>query len=192
MAQVIEEVLNLHYKPTFLHSYNVIYLKVTLIILALLSRIISPYFMFTVLIINSSLLIYAGAKRVLLTVSALWSLLTSIIVVIDLAFSTLTMMVVYNLIHGFTTFTALTLFYVTTPPKHIRKLLGFNMISTAYMLFGYSLKLIRDLIDVMRARGWEYTLSPQRHQYILRAFTVLLVTRISESIEALKARGFEE
>ncbi|MEM3980843.1 MAG: hypothetical protein QXF79_06275 [Ignisphaera sp.] len=97
-----------------------------------------------------------------------------------------------NLVYGFTTFTALTLLYSTTTPTQIRKLVGFNVFSITYLFFGYSVKLVVDLIDTIRARGWTFSYNPFKYRYLIRAFTVLLISRISETMDILKARGLEE
>jgi energy-coupling factor transport system permease protein len=114
------------------------------------------------------------------------------IVLLDLAFSTLTLSVFFNLVYGFTTFTALALLYLTTTPRQVRGVLGFNALSLAYLFLGHSIKLVGELVDVMRARGWSPSLSPRTYAYPLRAFASLLVSRSTEVAEALKARGVED
>lgn len=192
MAEVINEVLYLQSKSSHLHSYKAIYLKISLIALAILSRFIHFYAILIALAMNVTLLIYVGAKKVLATIFTLWCALAAVIILLDTLFSTLTIDVVLNLVYGFTTFTALTLLYSTTTPTQIRKLIGFNVVSITYLFFGYSVKLVADLIDILRARGWVFSYNPLKYRYLLRAFTVLLISRISETVDTLKARGLEE
>jgi len=192
VAKAISEALYLQSKSTALHSYKAIYLKIFLTALTILSRFIHLHVILIFLAINVFLLLYVGAKRILATVFALWCMLTSAIILLDMIFTTLTIDVILNLVYGFTTFTSIIFFYVTTPPTQIRKFVGFNAVSLTYLFFGYSVKLVADLIDTVKARGWVYSYNPIKYRYLLRAFTVLLISRISEIVDALRARGVEE
>lgn len=166
-------------------------IKFALIALSLATRFIDLYAMLVALLLNLLLMVYVGARRVLLVTLALWLLLSSTVIAIDVTFSTLTTDVIQNLVYGFTTFTAIALFYVTTPPAQVRRLLGFNALSLSYLLLGHALKLVTDLLDSLRARGWGYGLNPYSYRYPLRAFAVMLITKTSEYLDALRARGVE-
>lgn len=190
MVNVVEELTYLQTKTTYLHNYNLLYLKIVLTILVIISRFIHIYIVLLLLVINVALLLYIGAKRVLITTFSLWCILSSFLLAVNYLMSTISIDILFNLVYGFTTFTTLTLFFVTTPPSHLRKLLGLNAISLTYLFLGYSIKLVLDLIDILRARGWQPRITNQK--YLLRSFSVLLVMRISEVEEALKARGVEE
>lgn len=191
MAQVFREALQLQQAKSLLHSYRAICLKFALIALSLAARFIDLYAMLIALSLNLFLMVYVGARRVLLAALALWLLLSSTVIAIDVAFSTLTTDVIQNLVYGFTTFTAIALFYMTTPPVQVRRLLGFNVLSLSYLLLGYALKLVTDLLDGLRARGWDYGLNPYGYRYPLRAFAVMLMVRTSEYLDALRARGVD-
>jgi energy-coupling factor transport system permease protein len=192
MRSLAEEVLAVQSKRTLLHVHKALYLKVALVIAALASRFLHFYVMVVVLAVALALMLYVGAWRVLVTTLALWSTLASLIVLLDLAFSTLTLSVFFNLVYGFTTFATLALLYLTTPPRQVRDVLGFNALSLAYLFLSHSIKLVGELIDVMRARGWSPSLSPRAYAYPLRALAFLLVSRSTEVTEALKARGVED
>ena len=191
MAQVIKEALNLQRGSTLIHKHVALLPKLTLIALALASLFMGLYAMIALLVVNTALLVYAGARRLLLVVFSLWGLLSLVIVALDYVFATLTISVVYNLIHAFTTFTALSLFLATTPPSHVRALLGPGALYLSYLYLNYSLKLVEDLVYALKARGMSFRLSLREYQYLLRAFTTLLAVRIAESTEALRARGLE-
>lgn len=144
------------------------------------------------LLINTILLIYIGAKNLLLSILSIWLVLSSLIIAIDYLFSTLTLSVLINLIYGFATFTSLSLFYLTTPPKHLEKLIGFNVFTITYLFLNYYIEQIIDLINILRARGWSSFINIFKYKYLLRIVVVFLVTRINECIDALKARGASE
>lgn len=189
MAQVFREAIQLQQAESLLHRYRALYLKVLLIAVSLATRFIDLYAMLASASVNLLLMLYAGARRLPIAVATLWLIMSSIVIAIDVAFSTLTIDVIYNLVYGFTTFTAIALFYITTPPAHVRRLLGLNVFSLSYLLIGYSVKLVADLVDSLRARGWRYGLNPYSYRYLLRAFAVMLISRTSEYVEALRARG---
>jgi len=192
MRSLAEEALAIQIKQTPLHARKALYLKAALVIAAVISRFLHFYATVAVLIVAVALMLHVGAKRVLAATFALWCALASVIAVLDFAFSTLTLSVLFNLVYGFATFTSLALLYLTTPPRQVRGVLGFNALSLAYTFLGHSIKLVGDLFDVMRARGWSPSLSPRAYVYPLRAFASLLVARGTEVVEALRARGVED
>lgn len=192
MAKLFEDIVTIQNKNSFLHRYEAIYLKLVLLITTICSRFINIYSIILMLFINTLLLIYINAKRIVLSMFSIWVVLSFIIMTVDFFTSTLTLDVFINLVYGFTTFTSLTLFYLSTSPRYLRMFIGFNVISLTYHFLGYSIKLILDLIDVLKARGWELSPRISSQKYLLRAFAVLLTTRLLEVEEALKARGLEE
>ncbi len=192
MRSLAEEALAVQNKRTLLHVPRALYMKVALVIVAVASRFLHLYVAAAVLSTAVALLLYVGAKRVLVATFAFWCALASVIVSLDIALSTLTPSVLFNLMYGFATFTSLALLYLTTPPRQVREVLGFNAFSLAYTFLGYSIKLASELMDVMRAKGWSSSLSPRAYAYPLRAFASLLVARVAEVAEALKARGVED
>lgn len=192
MASVFEEALQLQSGSTLLHGFKAVYFKFVLVSLTVITRFIHPYAVPVALLVNIALLIYVGAKRVLVFVFVVWCALASIICLIDLALFTFTLSVVLNLVYGFATFSSLALFYVTTPPRYVRKLLGLNAVSLTYLFLDYSVKLVGDLLDILKARGWAPSARPSMYTYPLRALVVLMVSRVVEVTEALRARGVEE
>ena len=176
-------------RRTFLSEFSSIPVKVAIVALTLASRLIGIYAVLTSLLLNVSLLIYVGLWRTPLRVALAWLFTSTLLIAINAALKTLTVEHIYNLIYGYTTFTALYLAIATTPPQHVRRLLGFNVLSLAYLLLDYSIKLISDALDTLRSRGWTLTPSPISIKYALRAFATLLVVRIEEVEEALRARG---
>ena len=192
MRSLAEEVIAVQNKRTPLHAREALSLKVVLVSAAVASRFLHFYATAAVLVVAVALTLYVGAKRVLATTFALWCALASVIAVLDLAFSTLTLSVLFNLAYGFATFTSLALLYLTTPPRQVREVLGLNALSLAYMFLGHSIKLVSEFMDIMRARGWSPSLRPRAYTHPLRAFASLLVARNTEVAEALRARGVED
>ncbi|MEM4441898.1 MAG: hypothetical protein QXN02_03170 [Ignisphaera sp.] len=192
MAELVEEVLEIQYGRTFLHSYRAIYLKTVLVLMTLVSRALGLYVMIIVLIFNTIMLAYAGALRLYLRVLLLWLMLSSIIIAIDYLFASLSLIVFLNLLYGFTSFTSLALFFITTPPQHIRKVIGFNALSLSYLFLRLALRDVVDIVDALRARGWSIGGNPLKHVYALRAVGNSLITKINYSIDSIKARGLEE
>jgi energy-coupling factor transport system permease protein len=178
-------------RRTFLSEFSSIPVKVAIVALALASRLIGIYAVLASLLLNVSLLTYVGFWRTPLRVALAWLFTSTLLIAINAALKTLTVEHIYNLIYGYTTFTALYLILITTPPQHVRELLGFNVLSLAYLLLNYSIKLISEALDTLRSRGWTPTLSPIGIKYALRAFATLLVVRVEEVEEALRARGVE-
>lgn len=192
MVIVSNSILNIYCRSSFLNKYRFIYFKICLVILTIVSRFIHIFLILIMLLINTILLIYIGAKNLLLSILSIWLVLSSLIIAIDYLFSTLTLSVLINLIYGFTTFTSLSLFYLTTPPKHLEKLIGFNVFTITYLFLNYYIEQIIDLINILRARGWSSFINIFKYKYFLRIVVVFLVTRINECIDALKARGASE
>lgn len=188
---MFEEALRLQSGSTPLHSFKAVYLKLAIVLFATISRFAHPHAVPVALVINVVILVCVGATRIMLAVLAAWSALALVVCLLDLAFSTFTLNVILNLVYGFTTFTSLALFYVTTPPRHLRKLVGLNAVSLTYLLLGYSINLVRDLLDILRARGWSYSAKPTLYVYPLRALAALMINRVAEVEETLKARGVE-
>lgn len=191
MVKLLEEIIELHTKSTVLHRYEYIYLKLLLVILTLASRAVNLHVILAFIVVNSVLLIYVGAGALLALAFISWCFLTSIIISLNILFSTFKTGIVVNLIYGFASFTSLFLFYSTTPPGHIRKLLGFNVISLTYLYLGYSMRILLDALNALKARGLSPSFKLLDYKYLLRSFTVLLITRIMETEVALKARGVE-
>lgn len=184
--------MELHNKSTLLHRYEVIYLKLILVFLTLASRALNLYMILVFIIVNSILLIYVGARKLLLFAFISWCILTSVIVSLNMLFSTFKVDILVNLIYGFATFTSLFLFYSTTPPRHMRKLIGFNVFSLTYLYLGYSARILLDSLNALKARGLNLSFDQHSYRNLLKVFIVLLVTRIVEAEEALKARGVED
>lgn len=192
MALLDNVIFNTQYRPCFLNKYSAIYIKIALLILTIVSRFIHIFLIITMLTINTILLIYISAGKFLLKILFIWIALSSVIISIDYLFSTLTISVLLNLIYGFTTFTSLSLFYLTTPPRHIERFLGFNIFTLTYLFLNYYVEQIVNLINILRARGWNPVVNIFKYKYFLRIVAVFLVTRINECMDVLKARGIEE
>ncbi len=80
-------------------------------------------------------------------------MLTLIIIAINAFMGIYTHEHLYNLLYGYTTFTAMYFFLATTPPQHVRRLVGLNVVSLAYLLLEYSIMLVSEMIDTLRSRG---------------------------------------
>lgn len=191
MVFEIIDSLSIQHKSGFLNRYRCIYLKICLVVLTIVSRFISMYLTLSLLSLNTLLLTIIGAGKLLLVTLIIWIGLSSVIIGIDYVFSTFTLNVVVNLVYGFTTFTAFSLFYLTTPPKHVEKLIGFNVFSLTYLFLYYYVGELIELVNTLRARGWDSTHSILRYKYVLRITTVFIVTRINEAVDILRARGVE-
>jgi hypothetical protein len=186
---LIKETVELQAKTTILHDYRAIYFKLALLILTMFSRAMNLYLILALMTVNLALLLCVGARKLIVITSLSWFTLSSVIILLNIVLSTFKVDIVVNLIYAYTTFTSLALFYVTTPPRHIRKLLGFNVVSLTYLFMGYSARILADTINALRARGLNSFHRYYNYKYLLRAFMVILVTRITEVEEALKARG---
>jgi len=184
--------MQLQARKTRLHGTRALYFKAVLLATTAVSRFLHPYLVLATLAVNVALAIYAGAKRLLLAVFAAWCFLAAVVVSLDFAFSTLSHGVFLNLVYGFATFTSVAFLYVTTPPRCVREVLGLNAISLTYLFLGHSIKLVSELVDAVRARGWGPSVNPRSYVYPLKALSVLMVYRVLEATEALKARGLEE
>jgi len=189
VVELIKETVELQAKTTILHDYKAIYFKIALLVLTMLSRAMNLYLILALMALNLALLLYVGARKLIVLTSLSWFTLSSIIIILNMVLSTFKVNIVINLIYAYATFTSLALFYVTTPPGHIRKLLGFNVVSLTYLFVGYSTRILADTVNALRARGLNSFYRYSNYKYLLRAFMVLLVTRVMEAEEALKARG---
>lgn len=189
---IARELLSIPYKSTPLHGFNALYFKLFLLALTISSRLAGAPVVVATLAINTLLLMYVGARRLYATLLAIWLVASAVLMALNALLGTLTQDVALNLAYGFNTFTGFSLFYLTTPPRHLKKLVGFNVFSIAYSSLGYSIKLVAELVDVLRARGWDYSANAYKHIYVLRTFAALLVARIEECVDALKARGADE
>ncbi|MEM0004983.1 MAG: hypothetical protein QXN97_06600, partial [Desulfurococcaceae archaeon] len=148
---MIKETVELQAKTTILHDYKAIYFKIALLVLTMLSRAMNLYLILALMALNLALLLYVGARKLIVLTSLSWFTLSSIIILLNMVLSTFKVNIVINLIYAYTTFTSLVLFYVTTPPGHIRKLLGFNVVSLTYLFVGYSARILADTVNTLRA-----------------------------------------
>lgn len=192
MVELRSEVIESQSRSTLLHRYELIYFKLLLVLLTLVSRAVGTPMILALVAFNSALLIYVGGKKLFITSFISWCALTLLILLLNTLFSTFRVEIFVNLLYGFTTFTSFALFYLTTTPAHVRKLVGFNVVSLTYLYFGHSTELLLNTIYVLRARGLSISHRELNFKYVLRAFSTLLVTRIVEAEEALRARGVED
>lgn len=192
MVKIANEILELQQGKTFLHSYRVFYIKILIIVIALASRVLGFYTMLFTTILTTILILYVKALYLYIYTLSAWLMLSSIIMLLNYVFSTLSLEVILNLVYGFTSFTSLALFFITTPPKHVRMVIGFNAFSLAYLFLRTSIKDMTDVIDVLKARGWSAGANPLNYIYMFRAIGITLITKINNSIDSIKARGAEE
>ncbi|MEM4619357.1 MAG: hypothetical protein QW607_04000 [Desulfurococcaceae archaeon] len=192
MVKLFSELEIVQNKCSLLHREDFLFLKILLLIITIISRFTSIYLMFSILVFNILLLIYIGVRRILLFIFILWLILSSIVVLIDMLFSTLTVNVLFNLVYGLTTFTGLILFYSTTPPSHIENIIGLNTFSLTYLFLNHYVKQVVEMINILRARGLDLTLNIWHSKYLMRIIVVFIVFRINELLSILKARGVEE
>lgn len=189
MVELLEEVFQARARRTILHNYRAIYFKLLLVVLVVASRFISIHLVPLLLLVDTLILLYIGVRRILLATFTTWVFLALLITSINLLLGSFKQEYFYNLVYGFTTFTATLLFFATTTPRDLRRLIGFNTLTLSYLFLDYSYKLVVDTIQSLQARGWRA--GPSSTKYLLRAFGVLLVTRLKEVEEALRARGLE-
>jgi energy-coupling factor transport system permease protein len=144
-----------------------------------------------IIFLNTPILVYYGLKKTLLYIAVAWTTLSSIIIGLDILLGSFKLDYLYNLLYGYASFTSILLFFSTTTPREIRRLIGFNVLSLSYLFLDYSYRVLTDALHSLQARG----LTPSRNlswvKYLLRSTIVLLVIRINEVEEALRARGVD-
>ena len=191
MVELLGEIHCARNKVSILHHPRAMYFKILLVVTTLISRFIHPYLVLAIILLNTPILVYYGLKKTLLYIAIAWTTLSSIIIGLDILLGSFKLDYLYNLLYGYASFTSILLFFSTTTPREIRRLIGFNVLSISYLFLDYSYRVLTDTLHSLQARG----LTPSRNlswvKYLLRSIIVILVIRINEVEEALRARGVD-
>ncbi|WFO74854.1 cobalt transporter [Desulfurococcaceae archaeon MEX13E-LK6-19] len=192
MEKIFREANRLQYSKTILHNINLFPAKI-----AYIAFIASTIFYLDIeyypllIAINIAMLIFIHAYRVLAGTTISYLFLSSIIILIDYLSGTLTTSVIRVIVYGYTSFTAIALFYTTTPPYHLRHYLGLNALTLAYLIIHDTLNEVAEIMYSLKARGWEPGLNPLKYIGLLYTSLMIMIMRISHIEDSLRARGVD-
>ncbi|MEM4965857.1 MAG: hypothetical protein QXS45_03685 [Sulfolobales archaeon] len=193
MSRVAYEILGSHLRRSLLHSRKLLSIKILYLIISI-SLYMLRFIPLEILVIvaNSLLIIMIRAYRTLATASFSWAMLSLIIILVDMISGTISSMVYFNLLYSYATLTTILLFYLTTPPSHLRDVFGMNIFTLSYSLLRSFLRDLIEIIDSYRVRGFELGIF-RIHRYTPLLYQSLEVALIREELlrDSLKARGFE-
>lgn len=157
-----------------------VYLKLLMVLVAILSRFIHPFVVATLAITGACLLARERARKLLVAVTFAWILAVAYRYALSLGALKFEHLV--NMLYGYTTFTWLAFFVATTTPQEMRKLFGFNVFTLSYTFLTYSIMLVNSAVESAIARGVGL-------RYLLRSVAVLTVLRTEEAVETVEVRG---
>ena len=192
VEKVFMEANRLQYNRTILHNPKLLLFKVIYVafVLSTIFYLDLAYYI-PIIVANIAVLLALRAYRVVATTLVYYMVLSGIIVGIDYLTGTFSLRVLKLMVYGYTTFTAIALFYVTTPPHHLRRYLGLNSLTLAYLIIHYTLNEVIEITSSLKARGWEPKLNPLKYIGLLYNSLMLMVTRITYIEDSLKARGVD-
>ncbi len=192
VEKVFREANRLQYGRTILHNINLFPAKVVYVVfIASTIFYLNTEYYLILIAINIVLLASIHAYRVLAGTTVSYSFLSLIIVLVDYFSGTLTTSVIRVIVYGYTSFTAIALFYTTTPPYHLRYYLGLNALTLAYLIVHDTLNEVAEIMYSLKARGWEPGLNPLRYIGLLYTSLMIMIMRMSHLEDSLRSRGID-
>ncbi|MEZ0290364.1 MAG: hypothetical protein ABWJ42_04665 [Sulfolobales archaeon] len=191
--RLTEEIIGASSRKSFLHEENMVLVKLLYLVFVVASFFTKNIFIeLIIVLLNVLLFLVIRFYRTLLFTLLIWLGLAATIIPIDLIARTLDERVFFNLLYGYSTLTTISLFYITTPPAHLRRLLGLNTLTLAYTLLRSFLLEIIEIVDTYRVRGLDLGII-YLHRYASIIYTSLNVALLREDIlrNSLRARGLD-
>jgi hypothetical protein len=193
----LSEIAKIQKKVSLLHKKEILWYKILLVIITLLSGIlpvnIKIYFSLSLIIFSLITLIFLDALKIITRLFILYLSLAAVVTPFSLLGGASPYYLLALNLYTISTFMILTLFVVTTPWNQIEEVLGDNIIVYAYRMLDLSLRDVQRVIDSYIARGAE--ISPLKPWKAIPFFiTILYITtlvRIPTLEESLKSRGLE-
>ena len=189
----VYELITWQNKDTFLHKKNMFIPKIIYMIFVILTILLREVYLEIIIIIVNILMmtLILRALKTVATITFIWAMFFATISSIDFLLETYDINVLFNLLYSFSTMSCGALFYLSTPPSHLRDFLGTNILTLSYSLIRSFLTDLLETLDSYKARGLETRFNVLRYIGFLYTSINIVMTRSELLEDSLKARGFE-